>query len=310
MINMKKSKIIFSFLVLMFCFLVTSCKTKLNSQIDDSISNNGYQGNNAATDSNIDNELASLKKKYEDLIVEKKRLSIELEQLKKNCENAQIEINELISKMNLIDEEVSNSFSLFSHLENDILKSSLMVMSSSSVGSGFVVKNTNNYCYIMTNNHVVSKDGKIDYDNIKVIDYNLNCYIASIMFTDPNYDMALLKVDRISSQLNLPSIKLSLKDPDIDDNVISIGNPYRQFNSIGIGKVLSYCNNNHVDYKVICHDAYMDHGNSGGMLINLKFEVVGINTWGITEKQYEKWIGESSPISKIYEFLSKNGFSI
>ena len=61
-----------------------------------------------------------------------------------------------------------------------------------------------------------------------------------------------------------------------------------------------------VKYDVINHDAYMFSGNSGGMLVNLAYEVVGINSWGGTTDTYENHIGLASPVLKIKEFISQN----
>ena len=99
-----------------------------------------------------------------------------------------------------------------------------------------------------------------------------------------------------------------------NDLVFAIGNPHGQINSVGIGNVLGYSKVNlskpvassNVKYDVINHDAYMLSGNSGGMLVNLAYEVVGINSWGGTTGTYENHIGLASPVLKIKEFISQN----
>ena len=90
--------------------------------------------------------------------------------------------------------------------------------------------------------------------------------------------------------------------------MIAIGQPQGQVNSISIGNINNYVSISSVDYKVIYHSAWIDHGNSGGMLLDINLNVVGINTWGGTNNSYTNHESLASPVEKIKEFLNNNSF--
>lgn len=94
------------------------------------------------------------------------------------------------------------------------------------------------------------------------------------------------------------------------DTVIAIGQPNGQVNSVTIGVLNKYILISNVDYKVIYHSAWTDHGNSGGMLLNTDLKVIGINTWGGLDNSYENHLSYASPVLKIKEFLEIYSFSL
>lgn len=137
-------------------------------------------------------------------------------------------------------------------------------------GSGFVVSQDG---YILTNNHVVQ-----DADQITVLLNDGNEFTAKVIGTDPNTDIALLKIDGS----NLPHLKLGDSDQiDIGEWVIAIGNPLGLQASVTVG-VVSAKGRNDLDIarveEFIQTDAAINRGNSGGCLLNLEGEVVGMNT--------------------------------
>ena len=147
---------------------------------------------------------------------------------------------------------------------------------------------------------------------IYVYDYDLNQYKGTLMFSSDKCDMAVVRITKNGSNNSLRVMELADYDPESGQTVIAIGQPNGQLNSIGIGKINKYINIANVDYQVIEHSAYMDHGNSGGMLIDTDLKVVGINTWGddsVSDK-YKETRGYSSPVEKIKEFLNRNSFTL
>ena len=241
----------------------------------------------------------------------------------------QTEITKLKADIKKIDEEIENSYSIFSYLENSVLESAVLVSHSSfsesnfwifdfkdyiggGIGSGFIFRQTGNYYYILTNNHVIYPEEGSTLEEIYVNDYYYNEYSATLLANDASYDMAILRIERKAN--DLPVMKFASDNPVRNDLVFAIGNPHGQINSVGIGNVLGYSKVNlskpdassNVKYDVINHDAYMLAGNSGGMLVNLAYEVVGINSWGGTTDTYENHRGLASPVLKIKEFISQN----
>lgn len=137
-------------------------------------------------------------------------------------------------------------------------------------GSGFVVSKDG---YILTNNHVVQ-----DADQITVLLNDGREFTAKTIGTDPNTDIALLKIDGE----NFPYLKLGNSDQiDIGEWVIAIGNPLGLQASVTVG-VVSAKGRNDLDIarveEFIQTDAAINRGNSGGCLLNLEGEVVGMNT--------------------------------
>ncbi len=129
--------------------------------------------------------------------------------------------------------------------------------------------------YIMTNNHVIE-----DSDNIKVI-IGKKEYDARVVGTDPSTDIAVLKVDA----RNLPSIRFaSSKNVKIGDWVLAVGNPFNLTSTVTAGIVSAKGRELNITHSMfpiesfIQTDAAINPGNSGGALVNLKGELVGINT--------------------------------
>ncbi len=192
---------------------------------------------------------------------------------------------------------------------------------SSFLGSGGIIKRTANTgfferkytYYCITNNHVVA--GSL-LSEITVYDYQGTESKASILCNSADYDLALLE---FQSDAELLAVKLSSDNPAVGDEVISIGQPQSQLNAITMGKVLeiskaadSYNPNSKVAFDVIVHDAYINNGSSGGMLVNLDLELVGVNYAGLENSETGEYLNEycAVPVLKLKEFLTNNNFNI
>ncbi|MCR8825931.1 DegQ family serine endoprotease [Pseudosulfitobacter koreensis] len=140
---------------------------------------------------------------------------------------------------------------------------------SSALGSGFVISEDG---YVVTNNHVI--DGA---DEIKIEFFNGTELDATVVGTDPNTDIALLKVDADGA---LPFVPFGDSDAArVGDWVIAMGNPLGQGFSVSAGIVSARnraLSGTYDDY--IQTDAAINRGNSGGPLFNMDGEVIGVNT--------------------------------
>jgi S1-C subfamily serine protease len=146
------------------------------------------------------------------------------------------------------------------------------------LGSGFVYDTKG---HIVTNNHVVA--------NSKIVDVTFidgNRYTASVIGKDPFSDLAVLK---IIENLTKPLTPLGIANSSslkVGEQVIAIGNPYGLDNTMttGIvsqtGRLLSESSSFSIP-DVIQTDASINPGNSGGPLLNIKGQVIGINTGGL-----------------------------
>ena len=162
------------------------------------------------------------------------------------------------------------------------------------VGSGFVM---NRDGYILTNNHVVE-----DADQIKVKLANGKEYDGKVVGRDPKTDLALVKINGAS---DLHSLQMGNSDDlKVGSWVVAVGSPFglEQTVTAGIvsakGRVIG--SGPYDDF--IQTDASINPGNSGGPLINLKGEVVGINTAIIASGQ---GIGFAIPINMAKEVVTQ-----
>ena len=138
------------------------------------------------------------------------------------------------------------------------------------VGSGFIM---NRDGYILTNNHVVE-----DADQIKVKLANGKEYDGKVVGRDPKTDLALIKV-KASSDLQ-PLHLGNSDDLKVGSWVVAVGSPFglEQTVTAGIVSAKGRVIGSGPYDNFIQTDASINPGNSGGPLINMKGEVVGINT--------------------------------
>ena len=151
------------------------------------------------------------------------------------------------------------------------------------LGSGVIVDAKKGY--IITNNHVVE-----DMDNIKVKLFDKREYKAEIMGTDPKSDLAILKI----KAENLRQLKLGNSDKlRVGEWVMAVGSPFSEnlSHTVTTGIVSAKGRSNIIrgqSYEdFIQTDAAINPGNSGGALLNMKGELIGINT-AIATGGYEK----------------------
>jgi serine protease Do len=155
-----------------------------------------------------------------------------------------------------------------------------------SLGSGFIIDKAG---FIVTNNHVVA-----EADQIKVKLYNDQEFDAKVIGRDPKTDLALIKIEGAKNLSALPlgdSEKLK-----VGTWVVAIGSPFGLEQTVTAGIVSAKGRNisagPYDDF--IQTDASINPGNSGGPLLNLRGQVVGINTAIVARGQ---GIGFAIPIS-------------
>lgn len=145
----------------------------------------------------------------------------------------------------------------------------------SGMGSGVIISPDG---YIVTNNHVIK-----DSDKLEVVLNNQKSYTAELIGTDPNTDLALIKIDA----KDLPYIKFVDSDAiNVGDWVLAVGNPFGLNSTVTAGIVsakgrsidLLRRNANNPIESFIQTDAAINPGNSGGALVNPNGDLVGINT--------------------------------
>ncbi|MDQ7032635.1 MAG: DegQ family serine endoprotease [Desulfonauticus sp.] len=169
-----------------------------------------------------------------------------------------------------------------------------------SLGSGFIISPDG---YIVTNNHVVR-----GADKIKVtlhINGEKKVYKAKIVGTDPETDLALLKIDAH----NLPTLQFGDSDKlKVGQWVVAIGNPFGLDHTVTAGIVSAkgrVIGEGPYD-NFIQTDASINPGNSGGPLLNLQGKVIGINTAIIASGQGIGFAIPSNLAKKVISQLKTN----
>ena len=142
-----------------------------------------------------------------------------------------------------------------------------------SLGSGVIVSGDGTDGYIVTNNHVVA-----GAQDITVLLSNKNSYRGTVIGTDPRSDIAVVKI----KASGLPSVNWGDSDKmRPGDMVLAVGSPFglAQTVTMGIVSAVGRGNVGIEDYEdFIQTDTAINPGNSGGALVNMKGELIGINT--------------------------------
>ena len=139
-----------------------------------------------------------------------------------------------------------------------------------SLGSGVIVDSSG---LVITNNHVVAKA-----DEIKVLLNDKREFKGNVVGTDPKTDIAVVKIDA----KGLPTIPWGDSDAlQVGEYVLAIGNPFglNQTVTMGIVSAVGRADVGIAEYEdFIQTDAAINPGNSGGALVNVRGELIGINT--------------------------------
>lgn len=173
-------------------------------------------------------------------------------------------------------------------------------------GSGIIISNTDTELLMVTNNHVVE-----DATEISVTFIDGNSYAATIKGTDADFDLAVISIAKSTiPEETMAQIKVAVLG---DSSAVKLGEP-----AIAIGNALGFGQAVTVGYisvlsrevqltdntmNLIQTDAAINPGNSGGALLNMKGEVIGINSVKYASTEVEG-IGYAIPISDAIPIIS------
>lgn len=175
-------------------------------------------------------------------------------------------------------------------------------------GSGVII---NSNGYIVTNNHVVENASRVE---VKMNDQST--YDAEVIGTDPSTDLALLKIDAS----NLPYVEMVNSDHvEVGEWVLAIGNPLSFGSTVtagivsAVGRNINIFDRNENPYAIesfIQTDAAINKGNSGGALVNLNGDLIGINSAIASPTGYYAGYGFAIPsnlVNKVIEDILEYG---
>lgn len=169
----------------------------------------------------------------------------------------------------------------------------------SSLGSAVILSPDG---YLLTNNHVIA-----DADEILVALQDGREALARLIGTDPETDLAVLKIDLP----NLPAVTISSSDElrqRTGDVVMAIGNPFGLGQTVTMG-IISATGRNQLGLNTyedfIQTDAAINQGNSGGALIDAHGNLIGINTAIFSQSGGSQGIGFAIPARLAYEVMQE-----
>lgn len=175
-------------------------------------------------------------------------------------------------------------------------------------GSGVII---NENGYIVTNNHVIQGAQVVEV----VLDNNKK-YEAKVIGTDPSTDLGLLRIEEKS----LPTLRMvNSDDVQIGEWVLALGNPLSLNKTVTAGivsakgrniDILRSGDNQYAIESFIQTDAAINKGNSGGALVNLNGDLIGINSAIASPTGYYSGYGFAIPsniVNKVVEDLMKYG---
>lgn len=167
-------------------------------------------------------------------------------------------------------------------------------------GSGFFIKITSKYAYVVTNNHIVENGS-----NVKVVLNDKTEIPATIHGVDVRSDLAVLRIDL--KHLKKDKIKMikalvwgNSDRSEVGDWVLAVGNPFGLGHSVTHGIISAKSRDlriggSAINDDFIQHSAQINVGNSGGCLVNMDGDVIGINTVIITPSAGHVGVGFAIP---------------
>jgi putative serine protease PepD len=168
-------------------------------------------------------------------------------------------------------------------------------------GSGWVYDSDG---HIVTNDHVV--DGA---QSISVRFWNGKTYSATVVGTDQSTDLAVIRVDAPSSELHPLQVGDS-SAVQVGDGVVAIGSPFGLEGTVTSGIVSALhraitAPNNFTINDSIQTDAAINHGNSGGPLLNTQGQVIGVNAQIKSDSNGNEGVGFAIPSNTVHSIASQ-----
>jgi S1-C subfamily serine protease len=165
------------------------------------------------------------------------------------------------------------------------------------IGSGAIIDEDESYYYALTNAHVLDGNGYvIDSQTVSTSDGVATAF--EVIKIDEEKDLAYIKFTKLDREELIP-LNLGSNIIRINNLIVAVGNPYGNVSAVSFGSIqrVTYLQELELTRTVIEHDAVLSNGSSGGALLDLYGNMVGINTWELDNKYY------AIPMSVINIFL-------
>ena len=167
------------------------------------------------------------------------------------------------------------------------------------IGSGVIVEKAEDTFYVLTNEHVAGKA-----DTVRVHLYDKRTFIGKVVGTDSRKDLAMISFTAPSGDVPIAVLGNS-EETRVGDWVLAVGNPFGYESTITTGVVSAIGRRGPTGSisDFIQTDAAINQGNSGGALVNLYGEVIGINTWISTPTGGNIGISFAIPVNNVKKAL-------
>ena len=197
-----------------------------------------------------------------------------LESIQTTLNEQSTEIQDLQNQLEIVDAIGNSGVTPWPTIYNQLKDSVVLIQTDLGLGSGFVYDKQG---HIVTNHHVIE-----DAETIQVTFLDGNITSATVVGMDIYSDLAVIKVDPKAATLN-PVVLGSSSDLAVGEPVAAMGNPFGLSDTLTVGIVSSLqrtldATGGYVIIDIIQIDAAVNPGNSGGPLVNIKGQVVGLNS--------------------------------
>lgn len=249
------------------------------SQLEERLSNQLEKSEQALKEMNtaLENELRILDKKTENMQAQQEQEVESLSNLIKQIEEqSSIELDALKSEVESINVQSQD----FTPIVDEVIKSVVRVESGSQVGSGVFVEEFEGDSILVTNHHVIANQiGVENPPSLRVVTYDNDKHTPLILAYDPVSDIAVLRIEEVYDELNFGSSN----KVQVGERVIAVGNPAGLSFTVTEGIVSALRMNKGV--KLVQTDVPINPGSSGGPLVNIEKEVIGITTFKLSETE-------------------------
>ncbi len=182
------------------------------------------------------------------------------------------------------------------------------IVDSASSGSGVVFLEKDGYYYFLTNHHVIDDEGHTAV-------YRVEAYgdeepvEAELVCQDEDLDLAVLRFQKgTRTAVDLIDMTTRLYTRFTPGElVLAVGNPLSVDNNVTFGEFNSMELIANASFRVIFHSALIHEGSSGGALVDLDGNLIGINAWGTESSDEESF---AIPLSIVHMFLVNNGLIV
>lgn len=197
-----------------------------------------------------------------------------LETMETNIIKQRSEIQDLQNQLEIMDVINRTGMITWPTIYNQLKGSVVLIQTDLGLGSGFVYDADG---HVITNHHVIA-----DASTIQVTFLDGNITSANLVGTDIYSDLAVIRVDPEVTTLT-PVVLGSSSELSVGEPIAAMGNPFGLSDTLTVGIVSSLertldAIGGYLIIDVIQIDAAVNPGNSGGPLVNLKGQVVGVNT--------------------------------